>query len=222
MTEIIPALIPHTFKDIEDTISSIGGFTNVIQIDIVDGVFVPFVSWPYPNTPDDVFAQFQSLKHVTGKCSVEIDAMIQNPELYMSAWIESGVSRIIVHVESTEKLAEIVGMNRKEVKLGLSLNNDTLIEAIPTVLFPHIDFIQVMGIKAIGSQGQPFDDRALARIRTLKILHKDLSISVDGSVNETTLPLLRSAGAERFVVGSAILNAPDPKSMHEALMKIIA
>jgi pentose-5-phosphate-3-epimerase len=67
-----------------------------------------------------------------------------------------------------------------------------------------------MGIKHIGSQGQPFDERVLERVAKLRALYPSRTISIDGSVNRETLPQLKAAGADRFVSGSAILNQPDP------------
>jgi ribulose-phosphate 3-epimerase len=78
-----------------------------------------------------------------------------------------------------------------------------------------------MGIHNIGSQGQPFDTEVLERIKELKNLFPELTISIDGSVNEKTIPLLRAAGADRFVSGSAILNTEDPVAAYERLSRLV-
>jgi ribulose-phosphate 3-epimerase len=78
-----------------------------------------------------------------------------------------------------------------------------------------------MGIHDIGSQGQPFDTEVLERIKHLKNLFPELIISIDGSVNEKTIPLLLEAGADRFVSGSAILNDENPKSAYERLSALV-
>ena len=221
MAEIIPALIPHSFEEIKKTLMGISAFSKAVQIDLVDGQFVPFTSWPYLETSEDIQMQFQKLSGVTLTSDIEIDAMVLNPELHMETWIQNGVSRIIIHIESTSRLDDILGIDRRDVQLGLSLNNDSSL----SLLLPHqvsqIDFIQVMGIAQIGAQGQAFDERVIERIKTLKVQYRDLAISVDGSVNATTLPLLLEAGATRFVVGSAILQATDARSAYESLIKLI-
>jgi len=223
MTElrIIPAVIPTSYKDVEDTLIKVGFFSESVQIDLVDGMFVPFSSWPFKEKSDDALEEFKRLRAITSKYDVEIDAMVSNPEQYLETWIESGVNRIIIHVESTLKLAEIIGMDRKGLTLGLSLNNDTSLSTLEPHLVTQIDFIQVMGIAQIGAQGQPFDERVLERIKALHMQYPGLPISIDGSVNETTLPLLREAGATRFVVGSAILLAPEPHTAYESLSKLL-
>ena len=73
-----------------------------------------------------------------------------------------------------------------------------------------------MGIAKIGSQGQPFDERVLERVRVLRAEYPELTISIDGSVNVETVVLLSQAGADRFVSGSAILKAKNPaEAFHE-------
>jgi ribulose-phosphate 3-epimerase len=78
-----------------------------------------------------------------------------------------------------------------------------------------------MGIARIGSQGNPFDERVLERIRALKSLYPDLEVSIDGSVRAETLPSLIEAGATRFAVGSAILHAEDPEEAYRTLSSIV-
>ena len=103
----------------------------------------------------------------------------------------------------------------------LSHNNDTPLED----LYPYldsVDFIQLMGINEIGSQGQPFDIRVLERVATLHTLYPNKTLSVDGAVNEENILSLKAAGINRFVVGSNILKASDPKAQYEKLLKIVS
>ena len=72
-----------------------------------------------------------------------------------------------------------------------------------------VDFVQCMGIANIGFQGEEFDERVLNQIKELRSQYKELIISVDGSVNEITAPLLVKAGANRLVIGSAVMNSYD-------------
>ena len=77
-----------------------------------------------------------------------------------------------------------------------------------------------MGIKEIGSQGQPFDERVLSRIRELKSIAPAILVSIDGSVTTETLPRLKEAGALRFISGSAILKAEEPREAFDALLRL--
>src|SRR5690606_8604221 len=106
-------------------------------------------------------------------------------------------------------------------QLGFSIGNDTPLETLEAVI-GYADYIQLMGIATIGAQGQPFDERVIERIRTFSDAHAaTLPISIDGSVNADTLPRLVEAGADRAVVGSAILGAADPRVAYEALVKCV-
>jgi ribulose-phosphate 3-epimerase len=204
MTPIVPAVIPKTFDEISDRCSQISSFTHELQIDIVDGNFVPFSSWPYSES-----SNIGDLAEITRDFLVEMDLMIQNPEDTIEEYLKAGVGRIVVHIESTEKIRDIYKLKKQyDFRLGLSLNNDTNIQKLYEVI-EYADYVQVMGISEIGSQGQPFDTRVLDRIRELKEKFSRLIVSIDGSVNFETLPDIVKAGADRCAVGSALLNAED-------------
>ncbi len=206
MKQIIPAIIPESLSHLESTLEQIQSFAEEIQIDIVDGEFVPFKSWPYRQRSEiDEIAELIALLHV------EVDLMIQNPEEVIGAYVESGVKDVVVHLESTTNFQKILSLkNELGFRLGLSINNDSPLE----MLLEHIqyaDYVQLMGIAQIGSQGQPFDERVLERVREIRRQYPSLTISIDGSVNKNTIPQLRDAGANRFVSGSAILKSDNPE-----------
>ncbi len=213
---IIPAVIPESETHLTSTLRTIATFSREAQIDVVDGVFVPSISWPYIEgvTP-------QVLSKFTESMDLEIDLMVQNPESVLKEYLEAGVRRVVVHLESVTDLPVIVALKRDfDFSLAFSIGNDTPISTLEAVI-GYADYVQLMGIASIGSQGQPFDDRVLERIRTIVGMHfASLPISIDGSVNAETLPLLREAGADRVVVGSAILQASDPRVAYETLVAL--
>jgi len=215
MSPIVPALIPTSFAHIEETLASITSFTHEIQIDIVDGVFVPFVSWPY-----GVGDRVEDLANYTQSCLIELDCMMMNPESVIEDYLRAGVRRVIVHLESTKNLSHILILKeRYDFKLGLSILNDTPIDVLTDVI-NCADYIQLMGIAQIGSQGQPFDVRVITRIHDIKKAYPNLLISIDGSVNSETVVPLFKAGADRCVVGSAILSQNDPEHAYRALVSL--
>ncbi len=215
MTQIIPAIIPESLEHLTQTLARIAGFTHDVQIDIVDGEFVPFTSWPY--APKGTIADIEKL---TDNFIVEVDLMVMEPEKVIEKYAKAGARRIVLHLESVHTIDHIVSLrDTYGFELGLSIANDTDIRALTTVI-EYADYVQLMGIGQIGTQGQPFDTRVLARIAELLAQHPALSISIDGSVNGETLPLLKSAGAERFVVGSAILDADDASSAYAKLVSL--
>lgn len=215
MATIIPAIIPNSLAHLVETLELVAPFTHTVQIDIVDGKFVPFTSWPYHE--GDSFDEFRAC--VAG-FDVEIDLMVQEPEMVIESYLKAGVSQVVVHLESTNNLAAIIAYKEQyNFKLGFSINNDTELSALDLVI-ESADYVQLMGIAKIGSQGQPFDTRVLTRIAELKSMHPELMVSIDGSVNAESLPPLIQAGANRFVAGSSILAQEDPRVAYDALCRM--
>ncbi len=205
---IAPSLPAQSFEEIETLFETLRGTAREVQIDMVDGVFVPHVSWPF--TEGDAHIALQKLAPYAHDFSIEADCMCMNPERYLETFIELGVKRVIVHAGSTERYDVCIAHAKMHgYKIGLGVLNTTPKDFI-TEHIPQFDFVQVMGIEHIGVQGQPFDEKTLETIAWLRSLHPALEIAVDGAVNEDTILKLKSAGANRFAPGSAVTKAADP------------
>ena len=214
---IIPAIIPQSLRDLRLQLEKLH-FAPVIQIDVVDGRFVSATSWPYKGE----VPHFDLTEPITGR-EVGVDLMVSDPLTAAEQWLAVGATRLVVHVESlTDGVwPKIVSLkDTYTFELALAANNDTpltpIIDRIQT-----IDYVQLMGITQVGSQGQAFDDRVLKRITDIVTQFPDLPVSIDGSVNFNTIERLHEAGAKRFVVGSAILRAEDPEFAYQRLQQLI-
>jgi len=210
MTEVIPAIIPQSFEDLEDKMNLVARYTKLVQIDVLDGKFVPARSWPYQKdhgtfqailNEDEGMPLWESL-------DFEVDLMVKNPEQVINDWITAGASRVIVHIESTDKMDEIVKIIHKRVELGIALDIDTSTDTILPYL-EDVDFVQFMGIAKIGFQGEKFDERVVDKIREFHNAHPEVVISVDGGVTLDSAPLLVGAGVRRLVSGSTIYDSAD-------------
>lgn len=204
--------MPHDYEDLVAHTEMFVGVVPYIQLDIMDGKFVPSRTWPH--IPGD--KHFERIeKEAEGmpeweQLDFEVDLMIDDPEHWVPRWVSAGVRRIIVHVESMkdfERIREAVPLDI--VELGLAINTTTPLSSLEPYL-DRIDFIQCMGIEKIGFQGQPFDERVFDHLRKLRSRLPQMPISVDGSVNFDTARELVDAGATRLVSGSAILENDDP------------
>ena len=95
--------------------------------------------------------------------------------------------------------------------MGLALNIDTSLDALEPysdkLQEGQVQCIQLMGIDNVGFQGQTFDDKVIAKIKEVKKKYPNLEIQIDGGVNLDTAPLLKAAGADRLVIGSAIFES---------------
>jgi len=100
---------------------------------------------------------------------------------------------------------------RENIEIGLAISSEIDLEKIKT-LINRVDFIQCMGIRKIGFQGQPFEEKIIDKIKEIKRIYPDIKISVDGGVNEKSAPCLIEAGADRLVIGTALDQALDIKS----------
>ncbi|MEX0933733.1 MAG: hypothetical protein WD003_00535 [Candidatus Paceibacterota bacterium] len=222
MVEIIPALMPKSFSELREHVELFSGFVESIQIDVMDGVFVLEKSWPYSEgveTMESLLKDEQGLP-LWESVEYEIDLMVEYPQREVQNWVNLCASRIIVHYESLVEpkntlltLHEYLRTHREKegspsLEFGLALDIATDNEKIYPLL-DCVDFVQCMGIAKIGFQGAPFDERVISKIKDFKTHFPALTISVDGGVNGKSAPLLRSAGVNRLVSGSFLMNAPD-------------
>lgn len=219
--DIIPAILPMDFAELEEKVSLVESFAKVIQIDVCDGQFVPNATWPYRKRDDSFEKIVREEMGLPGweNVNFEIDLMANRPAEKIEDWVRAGASRIILHAESKDMNPDVAKSLEGRVEIGLALNEDTPLEAIGQYM-GIVDFIQFMGIDNIGFQHQPFDDRVIARVRDARSKYPELVISVDGGVNLDNAPQLISAGANRLVVGSAIFNAENPIDAVEKFMQL--
>jgi ribose 5-phosphate isomerase B len=210
---LVPAVPAQSFSVIENLCTLLDGIAGEIQIDIVDGVFAHPPSWPFTTSIEEL----KLLKIYSSKFIVEIDCLCMEPLQYLDKCAALGARRVIVHHKSTENYVKCVEHARlHKYRIGLGILPTTAVSEIEDIV-TMFDFIQVMGIKHIGSQGQPFEPQALATVAEINKKFPVLEIAVDGGVNEETLRALRDAGTTRFAVGSAITNAVDAVAVYKQL-----
>lgn len=228
MIEIIPAIMPKDFADLESKVARVASSVKTVQLDIMDGDFVPEKTWPYLG---DVLDFQKLVKEQMGlpqweNINYEIDLMVSAPDRDAFEWISAGASRIIIHIESHPDVRGIIEKIRRQhgqvselpsaPEVGVAINIDTPLEQLDAFI-PLVDFVQHMGIAQIGYQGQPFDERCLPRIAELRKKYPELIVSIDGAVNGMTAPELIEAGANRLVSGSFIYDA---QGVREAIRQL--
>lgn len=218
MTEVVPAILAKDVYELRERIAQMAGVATTIQIDMCDGKFVDSFSWPM--SPYDRESAEAILNEEEGlpfwdSIDFEFDLMVMKAHEQFEFFVRLGAKRIVFHIEAegnTEAFKEFLeGLDmytRENIQIGVALNTTTPVETLKPII-SHIDFVQCMGIEHIGHQGEPFDDRVLAQIFSLRASYPELIISVDGSVDEDTAPRLVEAGANRLVVGSALMRSYD-------------
>lgn len=232
MSIIVPAILPASREDLVEKLDALSGLVDEVQVDIVDGVFASPLTWPYDKGPGELTRLVQGgeiLPH-SGECRIEVDLMVANPELTAGAWIELGASRVTVHAGSVHHLPKLLeqfktvyGYDKGFVTSLLAIGIAIPPGVDPETLAPYleqIDYVQFMGIKKVGRQGEPFDPGVLRTIDFFRKRHPNVPVQVDGGVSVVTAPRLLELGVSRLVVGSALWKAPNLEQELQAFQKV--
>ncbi len=225
MIEVIPAILAKNINDLRQKIANVVNIAHIVQIDMCDGKFVQSTSWPMNR--DDMESTALILGEEEGmpyweNLDFEFDLMVKDAIKQFDFFVRLGAKRIIFHLEAEDEselkdfINSIDPYTRESIEIGIAINTTTDIEKLFSYI-NSIDFVQCMGIEHIGFQGEKFDERVINQIINLKKIYPDLIISVDGSVNEDTGPLLVEAGATRLVAGSVLMKSFDIKETMKEL-----
>ncbi len=190
---IIPAVIAKTQQELDDILDKIGTQASLLQLDVMDGKFVPNNSLDF------------DFEVPVGEYALEAHLMIQDPEEWVDRHHEK-VETIIAHFEAVAtpgKLIESIKSSQK--RAALALNPDTGIDSIRDYL-RELDQVLVMTVHP-GFYGSPFLPEMMEKIRTLRDLRPDLDIEVDGGIKPDTIEMVDEAGANMFVSGSYLIRS---------------
>lgn len=224
---IIPAILTPSFESIQSLVESVAETTKIVQIDVCDGSFVQSKTWPYSNnktaSPESNIYVQQIIKEEIGlpnwdSVDYQFDLMITNPEKTLETWMRIGAGTVILHPTSFVSMDMCIETARQaramSLYVGVSLTYDEWQTAkvflTPYLIEGQFDIFQVMGMKKIGVQGEPFDDRWLDILPELKTSFGGLTIQVDGGVNEKTIDDILDTGVDTVVIGSAIFKTGNP------------
>lgn len=222
-TEVIPAIIPETFEQLKEEMEMVKGIVPLVQVDIMDGVYVPVRTWPYGedrNSFEEIISEEKGFPFWED-LDFEADLMVKNPENIFFDWISAGAKRLIFHFESTESFGDLLAKVKKGgiekespiyVEIGIALKPSTSNEEIYPFL-DEVDFIQFMGNDKIGFHGIELDERVLEKSKDVRQRKPNLPIAVDIGVNLETAPLLLEFGVNKLVSGSAILSSSNPEKV---------
>ena len=229
MAKIIPAIMPKDWMDLEDKISEVGNEAKKIQIDIMDGLFVKGMTWPFiENSHFEELSEEKETMPFWEDMEYELDMMVRDPQNIVSKWISAGMSKIIYHLESTSDMQKAIDDfnslyrvldNPASVKLFIAVPFDSKPDEISSFV-EKIDGVQIMGISPVGVQGSGFKTETLQTVKLYRQKYPNIKIAVDGGVKEENIEDLVKAGADFLAVGSEILNKDDRSGEYRYLSRI--
>jgi len=212
---IAPSVLAADFGNLQRDIEMVNSSeADWFHVDIMDGVFVPNISFGFPVV--------EAIKKHAKK-PLDVHLMITDPDRYIEAFANAGASVITVHYEACVHLHRTVDAIKKlGCKAGVALNPHTPVSLLEDIV-QDIDLALIMSVNP-GFGGQKFIQQTYRKIRTLRELsagiHDDLMIEVDGGVNIDNAPLLLEAGANVLVAGNFVFSAQDPLSTVQQLKAI--
>lgn len=185
-----------------------------LHCDVMDGVFVPNISFGFP--------VIKAVSELTDK-PLDVHLMIVNPQNYVGAVRDCGAAVMNVHQEACTHLHRTVqAIKNAGMKAAVTLNPATPVVMLEDII-GELDMVLLMSVNP-GFGGQKFIDNTLAKVRRLRDMigacGAEVLIEVDGGVNLQTAPLLAEAGADVLVAGSAVFSAPDPRAVISSLARL--
>lgn len=204
MLKLAPSILSADFGHLAEDVKKIEeGGADYIHVDVMDGHFVPNISFGAP-----------VMKCLNGKTSLPYDVhlMIENPDRYIDDFVTPQTEYITVHQEACVHLHRTVqNIKSKGVKAGVSINPATPVSTLECIL-PDVDMVLIMSVNP-GFGGQKFIPGALGKVRELAEIKRNKGLSfvieIDGGITLDNIGEVMEAGVEMAVAGSAVFKAED-------------
>jgi ribulose-phosphate 3-epimerase len=213
---IAPSVLAADFANLAQETSMLNESAAAwIHIDVMDGVFVPNISFGFP--------VLEAIKRNTTKF-LDCHLMIEKPERYIAQFAKSGANMITVHAEACPHLHRTIQQIKSEgCMAGVAINPATPVSVLEDVI-GDLDLALIMSVNP-GFGGQSFIANSIQKTSQLKALiestGKDIYLEIDGGVNQINAKALIHAGANVLVAGSFVFASVDPKSTIQELIDLV-
>ncbi|WP_294402149.1 ribulose-phosphate 3-epimerase [uncultured Clostridium sp.] len=214
MVKIAPSILSADFSKLGEDIKAIDkGGADFVHIDVMDGSFVPNISFGFPI--------MKSIRKLTDKV-FDVHLMIDNPGNYIDDFIAAGADLITVHYEADRHIDRTINyIKSKGIMAGVALNPGTPVGVLKN-LIASLDMVLIMSVNP-GFGGQKFITYSLDKIKEVKELSREVNpellIQVDGGVGIGNAKEIIEAGANVLVAGSAVFNGGDVSENIKALRR---
>lgn len=215
MTIVSPSLLSADFLHLEDDVKMINeSYAQWIHLDVMDGTFVPNISFGFP-----------VMEAVAKVCTKKLDVhyMIDKPERYIQQTAKLGAMMMNVHIEAATHLHRTIQeIHNAGMKAGVTLNPSTPISTLEDIIC-DADMVLLMSVNP-GFGGQKFIENTINKVKRLRKLIDESGskalIQIDGGVQAETAPRLVAAGADVLVSGSYVFKAKDPIATIKSLCEL--
>jgi ribulose-phosphate 3-epimerase len=217
MKQIAPSILSADFSKLAEEIQNVEeAGADLIHLDVMDGHFVPNLTFG-PHL-------IASIRKVT-RLPFDVHLMIEKPERSIQAFVDAGSDFITVHAEAEIHLNRTIALiKEKGLKAGVSLNPATPLCLVDEII-KDIDLLMIMSVNP-GFGGQVFIQNIFEKIKKARNLIDDKApnvlLEVDGGVKLENIRLLKEAGIDIFVAGSAIFKSKDYKRTIQTMKKILS
>lgn len=213
--QFAPSLLAADFAHLADEIAAIESEADLLHLDVMDGHFVPNISFGIP-----VIAALRPHSRLVFDCHL----MTTNPDAYLPELVEAGIDLVTMHIEALPDPTDVAkAVANHGLKFGLVLSPPTPFEAVAPFM-SLADLILIMSVQP-GFGGQTFMPEVLAKVEAARnwIESNDLptDIQIDGGIGPANITAARDAGANVFVAGTAVFGAPDPAQAIRELRRIV-
>jgi len=208
---ITPSILNADFSRLNQEIDSIAEVSDLLHLDVMDNVFVPNFTF-----------DFEAASKIISESSLAVDAhlMVADVDLIAVQYAELGCASVTIHAEATKNIPQTLkNIRAAGSRSSLGIKPNTQIEQYADCI-DLVDMFLIMTVEP-GFGGQKFMENMMDKVRKTRTLIGDRPIwlQVDGGISMNTIEMALEAGADTFVVGSAVFNAPDPAQMVVDLRK---
>ena len=207
--KIVPAVLTDRPEELKKMIAQSEGFCDLVQIDIMDGKFVPSKS-----------ISAGDLAKIKTGLKLEIHLMVDEPTEYLEPFKNAGAKRIIFHYESKEDPAEVIRKIRAlGIEAGIAVNPETPVSKVERY-FKDIDVLLLLSVNP-GFYGSKFIPEVCEKAREIKGMKGRPVIAMDGGLKADNILMIRDAGVDLACVGSGLFGKGDPGDNYRNLVEKI-